>query len=78
MLSNGLKLFVADVIDEDTGIQKNWYVVEKTYNLAFEKFMKRAESFFYSFAYYFEEANNDEMEDFIDRYKNIKVGIYDV
>lgn len=77
MLRNGLKLFVADVVDEATGRQEIWYVVGKTYDSAFKRFITWANNMWDRYAYYFNEAEDDTLEDFTDRYKNIRAGIYD-
>lgn len=76
-LPNGLKLFVADVIDEDTSEQTIWYVVAKTYDTAFKKFTKEANGTWRTYLYYFDEADDDILEDFMDKYENIKAGVYD-
>ena len=73
----GLKLFMADVIDEDTGEQTIWYVVGKTYDSAFKRFTKEANKTWRTYLYYFDEANKDRMENFIELNGNVKAGIYD-
>ena len=76
-LPNGLKLFVADVIDERTEEQDIWYVVGMTYDSALKRFIKWANNMYDRYAYYFDEADKYAVEDFMDRYENIKAGIYD-
>ena len=76
-LPNGLKLFVADVIDEDTGEQELWCVAGRTRDSALKRFIKWANKTYYRYAYYFDEADKYAVEDFRDRYENIKAGIYD-
>ena len=73
----GLKLFIADVIDEDTNEQTIWYVVGKTYNSAFKRFIKEANKTWRTYLYYFDEANKDRVENFIELNGNVKAGIYD-
>ena len=76
-MNKGLKLFIADVIDEDTGDQTIWYVVGKTYDSAFKRFIKEANKTWYRYLYYFDEASDDDIRDFIDATENIKAGIYE-
>lgn len=76
MLPNGLQLFVADVVDEETDRQGFWYIVGKTYNSSFQRFIKWANKRWYRYAYYFYEADEDTIENFISRHENIKAGIY--
>ena len=76
-LPNGLKLFVADVIDERTEEQDIWYVTGMTRDSALKRFIKWANNLYDRYAYYFDEADKYAVEDFIDRYENIKAGIYD-
>ena len=76
-LKDGLKLFIADVIDEDTGEQTIWYVVGKTYDSAFKKFTKEANKTWRTYLYYFDEANEDRVKNFIELNGNVKAGIYD-
>lgn len=76
-MNKGLKLFIADVIDEDTGDQTIWYVVGKTYNSAFKRFTKEANKTWRTYLYYFDEASNDRVENFIEMNGNVKAGIYD-
>ena len=73
----GLKLFIADVIDEDTNEQTIWYVVGKTYDSAFKRFIKEANKTWYRYLYYFDEADKDKIRDFINETENIKAGIYE-
>ena len=76
-LPKGLKLFVADVIDDKTGEQDVWYVTGMTYDSALKRFIKWANKLYDRYAYYFDEADKYTIENFIDRYENIKAGIYD-
>lgn len=76
-LKDGLKLFIADVIDEDTGEQTIWYVVGKTYDSAFKRFTKEANKTWRTYLYYFDEANEDRVKNFIELNGNVKAGIYD-
>lgn len=77
MLPNGLKLFVADVVDEETNEQEYFYVVGKTYDSSLKRFKKWADKIWWRYAYYFNEVEDkDEIESFKDGYKNIKAGIY--
>ena len=76
-LPNGLKLFVADVIDERTEEQDIWYVTGMTHDSALKRFIKWANNLYDRYAYYFDEADEYAVEDFMDRYENIKAGIYD-
>lgn len=73
----GLKLFMADVIDEETNEQTFWYVVGKTYDSALKRFIKEANRTWYRYAYYFYEADNETVEEFIEEDENIKAGIYE-
>lgn len=79
MITNGLKLFVADIVDEETGVQEIWYVVGKTYDSSLKRFIKWANKMWYRYAYYFYEADNDTVENFMEYHKdeNIKADIYD-
>ena len=73
----GLKLFIADVVDEETNEQTIWYVVGKTYDSAFKRFIKEANKIWYRYAYYFNEADNDAMENFLEMNGSVEAGIYD-
>ena len=73
----GLKLFIADIIDENTGDQTVWYVVGKTYDSAFKRFIKEANKMWRTYLYYFDEANEDRVKNFIEMNGNVKAGIYD-
>lgn len=77
MLPNGLRLFVADVIDKTTGIQEIWYVVDETYDSALESFIEWANEMWDRYDYYFYEADEDTMEDFIEMNGDVEAGIYD-
>lgn len=78
-LPNGLQLFTADVIDEDTGIQEFWYVVGKTYDSALNRFITWANKCWREYQYYFNEADDDVVVDFMEYHdgEDIEVGIYD-
>lgn len=73
----GLKLFIADVVDEETNEQTIWYVVGKTYDSAFKRFIKEANKIWYRYTYYFNEADNDVMENFLEMNGSVEAGIYD-
>lgn len=78
MLPRGLKLFIADIVDEETQEQEDWYVVGKTYDSAFKKFVKEANKCWYRYSYYFYEVeDNSVIAEFIEYYDDIKAGIYD-
>lgn len=74
---NGLKLFVADVVDEYNGEQTIWYVVDITYNSAFKRFVKEANKTWDRYLYYFDEADNETVENFIEMNGDVGAGIYD-
>ena len=76
LLPNGLKLFISDIIDTETNKQTFWYIVGKTYNSALERFIKEANKIWHGYSYYFYEANEDIMEEFMERYTDIKEDIY--
>ena len=71
MLPNGLTLFIADIIDEETDTQCIWYVVGKTYNSAFKRFKREADKLFWRYAYYFYEADNDDIKEFAVTFEKI-------
>lgn len=73
----GLKLFVADIIDEDTGEQELWYVVGRTYDTALKRFIKWANKTYYRYAYYFDKADDYTVKDFVEMNGDVKAGIYD-
>lgn len=76
-MNKGLKLFIADIIDEDTGDQTIWYIVGKTYDSAFKRFTKEANKTWRTYLYYFDEANENMAKNFIELNGNVKAGIYD-
>lgn len=80
MLPNGLKLFVADVIDEETNKQEVWYVVNEAYDIALATFIKWANEMWNIYDYYFYEADDDTVENFMEYHKDedIKADIYDL
>ena len=73
----GLNLFVADVIDVETGTQEIWYVVDKTYDSALEIFIEWANEMWYRYDYYFYEADDYTVENFIEMNGDVEAGIYD-
>lgn len=73
----GLKLFVADVVDVNTGAQEIWYVVDDTYDSALESFIEWANEMWDRYDYYFSEADEDTMKDFIEMNGDVEAGIYD-
>lgn len=78
MLPKNLKLFFADVIDEDTNEQYFYYVVGRNEDSAFNRFKKFANKHFYRYAYYFYEIEDeDRIENFIERNNEIRAGIYE-
>lgn len=76
-MNNGLKLFVADVVDAETGSQEIWYVVDETYDSALEGFIEWANEMWNMYDYYFYEADEDTVEDFIEMNGDVEAGIYD-
>ena len=74
---NGLKLFVADVVDVKTGTQEIWYVVDETYDSALENFIEWANEMLDRYDYYFYEADGDTVENFIEMNGDVEAGIYD-
>lgn len=76
-LKDGLKLFVVDVIDEETGGQEFWYVVDDTHDSALESFVEWANEVWNRYAYYFYEADADTVENFIEINGDVEAGIYD-
>lgn len=78
MLPRGLKLFLADVIDVDTQYQYFYYVVGTHYDSAFNRFIKKMNKCFRLYDYYFDEVEDENIiEDFVERHKEIKAGVYD-
>jgi hypothetical protein len=76
-MNKGLKLFVADVVDAETGDQEIWYVVDGTYDSALESFIEWANEMWNRYDYYFYEADEDTLENFIEMNGNVEAGIYD-
>jgi hypothetical protein len=76
-LKDGLKLFVADVIDEETGGQEFWYVVDDTHDSALKSFVEWANEVWNRYAYYFYEADEDTVENFIEINGDVEARIYD-
>lgn len=76
-MNKGLKLFVADVVDSETGDQEIWYVVDKTYDSALESFIEWANEMWNRYDYYFYEADEDTVENFIEMNGDVEAGIYD-
>lgn len=79
MLPNGLKLFIADVVSEETGIQEIWYIVDETYDFALERFIEWANDVWDRYDYYFYGADNDTIENFMEYHEDedIRVNIYE-
>ena len=78
MLPNGLKLFIADVIDDDTGRQEYWCVVGRTYDAALKRFIKWANQEWDRYSYYLnEEYDEVVIREFMACNETIKAGIYD-
>lgn len=75
----GLKLFIADIVDEDTTEQCYWYIVGKTYESALKKFITEANGCYARYSYYFDNATDEDISEFAERYDigNIKAGIYE-
>ena len=75
----GLKLFIADIIDDDTSEQTFWYVVGRTYDSALKRFITEANGCYARYSYYFNDASEESVEKFIERYgiENFNAGIYD-
>lgn len=78
-LPNGLRLFTADVIDEDTGVQEFWSIVGETYETALQMFVEWANEYWREYTYYFYAADDDAIEDFIECHdgEDIEIGMYD-
>ena len=80
-LPNNLKLFLADVIDDDTTEQEFYYVTDKDYDSALVQFKKFADKCFYRYSYYFYEVEDaDEIEEFMEYFESsneIKADIYE-
>lgn len=76
---NGLKLFIADVVDDDTSEQTFWYVVGKTYESALKRFIAEANGCYARYSYYFNDATDEDVEEFAEDYdiNNVKAGIYE-
>lgn len=70
-------IFVADVIDEDTNEQTFWYIVDRSKELALERFKEYADWTWYRYAYHFYEASEEDIEDFYETHTNVKPGVYD-
>lgn len=75
----GLKLFIADIIDDDTSEQTFWYVVGKTYDSAKKRFITEANGCYAKYSYYFNDATDEDIDEFAEHYDvgNIKAGIYE-
>lgn len=78
-MNKGLKLFIADIVDEASGDNYIWYVMGRTYDSAFKRFTKEANKTWRTYLYYFDEANEDRTNNFIEwlNGKDIKAGIYE-
>ena len=78
MLPKGLKLFMAEIIDENTNNETFWYVVGRTYNSAFNRFVKEANKTWYRYDYYFYEVEDEEaIENFMEEHESIKADVYE-
>ena len=77
-MPKGLKLFVADIIDEDTDKQTLWFIVGQSYESALNRFIRTANKIWYRYAYHFYEVEkNDTINEFVKRQNIIKAAIYD-
>lgn len=77
MLPKGLRLYIADILDEETKNREFWFVVGRTYQSAYNRFVKCANATWTQYAYYFYEADDDTKAEFIESHENISAGIYD-
>ena len=75
-VAKGLKLFIADIIDEEDNEQTIWYVVGKTYDSALKRFIKEANRIWNRYSYYFDEADDETVDKFINENEKIRVGVY--
>ena len=75
----GLKLFIADIIDDDTSEQTFWYVVGRTKESALKRFITEANGCYARYSYYFNKATEEDIEEFAEYYdvNNVKAGIYE-
>ena len=75
----GLKLFIADIIDDDTSERTFWYVVGKTYESALKRCITEANGCYARYSYYFNDATEEVIEEFAEYYdiNNVKAGIYE-
>lgn len=76
MLPNKLKLFIADVEDLYTKKQEFWYVVDEDYEHALGRFVEEANETWDRYGYYFFEADDDSIREFVEYYENIEIGVY--
>jgi len=78
-LPNNLKLFTVDVVDEESGFQDYFVVVEKDYDSAVKAFIEDANDRWFSYLYYVFDAEDETVADFMEYYegKEIEAGIYD-
>lgn len=79
MLPKGLKLFIADIEEENTDNYTLWYVIGKTYDSAFKRFIKEANKAWDRYLYYFYEADEDTVRSFMEYHteEDIKADIYE-
>ena len=79
MLPKGLKLFIADIEEENTNNHTLWYVVGKTYDSAFKRFIKEANKIWDRYLYHFDEADEDMARSFMEYHtkENVKADIYE-
>lgn len=79
MLSDGLKIFRADVVDDFRDMPVFWNVVAKTYDEALKMFIKEANDVWDIYYYHFYELEDeDEIETFLEYYENVVEGIYEL
>lgn len=76
VLPNKLKLFIADVEDLYTKEQAFWHIVDKDYNSALGKFIEEANETWDRYGYYFFEADEDAIREFLESRENIEIGVY--
>lgn len=76
MLPKGLKLFAADIIDENNN-QVFWYIVDDKYESAFKRFIEKANVTWNGYKYYFYVAEDSEVEEFVECHVEINTGVYE-
>ena len=77
-LQRGLKLFIADIENEEDHDQEIWYIVGRTYESAFKRFIKQANQLWRSYLYYFNEADEEQVDRFMEELdiEAVEAGIY--